>query len=408
MSAEKQRRIALVVNTLSGGGAERAVSNLSLRFSERYDVDIVVNDDAHLDYPYAGNIISLKLPADADRMGAAYQIRALIKRTYVLRRLKRERDYAAVISFSEMTNAANVLSGNRNTRTIATVHNSPGIRGESDTVQRLFGRFILPYLCKKADRTVSCSREIEDELIRHFGLERAKSAVIYNGLELRRIRDMSTEPLLPEEEKDFAGEKVIVSVGRLTYQKGHRHLLKAVKYLRDEGLAVRLIILGEGELRPKLEAQISSSGLAECVALPGFVENPYRYMARADVVVMPSVYEGFSNVLIEALACGAPVVSTDHRTGAREILAPDTDYRLKVADRIEEAAFGILTPVCREENGDEPGAVSAGEILMADAIRRVLTDKELERRYRQAAIRRAEQIDIAAVCLMWERLIGEN
>ena len=139
--------------------------------------------------------------------------------------------------------------------------------------------------------------------------------------------------------------------------------------------------------------------------MPGFVDNPYRYMANADAVVMTSLYEGFCNVLIEAMACGAPVISTDHETGAREILAPDTDYRMKVRDRGEKAEYGILVPVCEGEIGrsdDMPEAV-----LLAEAIRELLSDEEMAAHYRRAALERAGQLDIRTICAEWARVIEE-
>ena len=123
------------------------------------------------------------------------------------------------------------------------------------------------------------------------------------------------------------GNRILVSIGRLTRQKGQCHLLNVVKLLKDSGVPVHLMLLGDGDLRDSLECQAKRLGISDDITFQGFVENPYTYMANADVVVMSSLYEGFSNVIIEALACEAAVVSTDHETGAREILVPDTDYR---------------------------------------------------------------------------------
>lgn len=160
-------------------------------------------------------------------------------------------------------------------------------------------------------------------------------------------------------------------------QKGQWHLLRAVKELIGDGLPIHLLILGEGELREALEREAARLKIENAVTFAGFVENPYKYMAHADAVVIPSLYEGFSNVMIEALACGAPVISTDDETGAREILAPDTDHRVKVKDRIDEAAYGILVPVCEGAIGENSHNDTVQESFMAEAIRRILTDGDL-------------------------------
>lgn len=175
----------------------------------------------------------------------------------------------------------------------------------------------------------------------------------------------------------------------------------------DDGISVRLLILGDGELRPALVKQAEQLEISDRVWMPGFVDNPYKYMAQADVFVMPSLYEGFSNAILEALACGVPVISTDHETGAREILAPASEYRQKVKDRIDLGDYGILVPVCGGDMDFSSEQYLQGEILLADAIKMVLTDSNLAKRYRQAALERAKQLDLKSVCKQWISVIEE-
>ena len=400
-----KKRIALVVNTLSGGGAERTVSNLSRGLCGRYDIDLIVNDREHLEYPYKGRLISLEMPADGERMGALYEIGLLLRRTSVLRHLKKKRRYAAVISFSGMSNLANVLSGKRYGKVIISVRNSvlKGMKGSR--VRQFISSTILRWCCRTSDMTVSCSKGIADELENYYGLRNEKSAVIYNGLEIPMIRKKAAEKVPDLDGAEWKDRKLIVTAGRLTYQKGQWHLLRAVRKLADEGFPVHPLILGEGELEPVLRSEALRLGISNMVTFAGFAENPYKYMARADVVVMSSLYEGFCNVILEALACGVPVISTDHETGAREILAPDTDYHVKVTDRVEAAAYGILVPVCKDDFSDKENEISGQESLMADAIREVLTEEELRQHYRKAALQRAGQLDISQICKKWEDLI---
>ena len=396
-----KKRIALVMNALSCGGAERTASNLSIGLHGKYDIDVVLNDEAHIDYPYEGRIISLRMPTGLKRTSTAFQMMAFVRRTNVLRRMKKSGNYAAIISISELSNAANALSGNKCTKTIVSVHISVDHLIKKRLKQRLYQTCWLPFICRKADLTVSCSKEIAGELLNEYGLTEEKSAVIYNGLPLTSIRERAKEPLPDLESIKFNQKKLLVTSGRLTYQKGQWHLLPVMKYLRDEGLQVCLVILGEGKLRPLMEERITCLGLSDCVLMPGFVENPYSYLAKADAFVMPSIYEGFSNAILEAMACGAPVISSDHKTGAREILAPDTDFRSKISDGIEKAAYGILVPVCSgemEECGEE---LTREELLMAEAIREVLTDENLAARYHKASLERAEQLAIERICEQW-------
>ena len=402
-----KKRIAFVVNTLSGGGAEKTVSNLSRGLADKYNIDIIVNDTQHLEYPYRGHIVSLNMPPDKGVMGAAYQIQILIRRTKVLRYLKKKKKYTAVLSFSEMCNVANVLSGNKYGKTIVSVRNSILKGKDSSWMHKLISPVLLPWCYRTSDKTVSCSKGIADELREHYGLMQEKSAVVYNGVDLPLIRKKTVEVLTEEEKKDWAGKQLIVTVGRLTRQKGQIHLIRAVMDLIGRGISVHLLILGEGELRETLESEAEKLSINDSVSFTGFVENPYKYMANAAVVVMPSLYEGMCNVILEALACGVPVISTDHETGAREILAPKTDYKKKVTDRIDEAAYGILVPVCGENSGRTERNLSKEEMLMADAIEKILTDDALAAHYKTMASERVEQMDIRSACEQWSRLIEE-
>jgi glycosyltransferase involved in cell wall biosynthesis len=155
-------------------------------------------------------------------------------------------------------------------------------------------------------------------LARVLKVPRKQIYVIYNPTFDDSLLLRAKEPV--EHSWFQAGEPpVILGVGRLTYQKDFATLLRAFARVRQE-LVCRLVILGEGEERAKLEGLAEELGVRKHVDLPGFVDNPYKYMIRASVFVLSSRYEGLPNVLIEALACGVPVVSTDCPSGPREIL----------------------------------------------------------------------------------------
>ena len=163
-----KKRIAMVVNTLANGGAERTVSNLSLALADEYDIDIIVNDTLHLDYPYRGNIVSLNLPAVIHQENMGYQMLALVMRSALLLRMKKKRVYTAVVSVSGMTNLANILSGKgkqKKTKTILSVRNDVRNTRDSGWRQRFVVTHLFPICFKYADRTVACSKEIADELV---------------------------------------------------------------------------------------------------------------------------------------------------------------------------------------------------------------------------------------------------
>ena len=193
------------------------------------------------------------------------------------------------------------------------------------------------------DKVIAVSRTVGEDLCRLTATPASKVVTIYNPYDFAEIERRSAEPV---SHRFFGrGAPVLVSVGRLHSQKNYETLLRAFAEFTSKRDAF-LIILGEGEMRPQLEALRSSLGLEERVDMPGFVRNPMAYMGRADLFVLSSRYEGFANVIIEAMLCGCPVVSTDF-PGVREALG--------------DSEFGLISPV-----GD-PHALAANIAAMVDS-----------------------------------------
>ena len=180
----------------------------------------------------------------------------------------------------------------------------------------------LPTLLRQsyplADRVVTVSNSVADELVDELGLSAANINTIYNPVVDQSLMEKAAESL---DHPWFQDRKppVILGVGRLTEQKGFANLIQAFARLRQTREA-RLVILGEGQLRAELEREARALGVSEFVSMPGFIDNPFKYMARASVTALSSEYEGLPGVLIQAMACGCPVVSTDCPGGSREIL----------------------------------------------------------------------------------------
>jgi glycosyltransferase involved in cell wall biosynthesis len=179
-----------------------------------------------------------------------------------------------------------------------------------------------------ADAVVAVSAYVADELITTIGLSEQSVTTIHNPVVDDTLR---ARALLPLEHPWFepGAVPVVLAVGRLTEQKDFATLIRAFAEVRTRRDA-RLVILGEGRLRPELQELAEQLGVRADVDMPGFVENPFQYMARAAVLVLSSRYEGLPGVLIQALGCGCPVVSTDCPGGSREILA-DGEFGALVA-----------------------------------------------------------------------------
>lgn len=230
-----------------------------------------------------------------------------------------------------------------------------------------------------------------------FGVDKEKIVTIYNPCVIAIKNEKIDEQL-------FKKGKTIITIGGLKYQKGQWHLIRAFSEVIKTYPNAQLIILGEGEYREYLEMLISKYNIKNNVHLLGFVTNPYDYLIKSDVFVFSSMYEGLGNALMEALACRMPIISTDYECGAREILAPNTPLDKKVKNRIELAEYGILIPVCDGEKYTEKDALTKEELLMAKAIKKLIKDEELLKRYKNKALERSKDFEIDTVTKQWYRL----
>jgi glycosyltransferase involved in cell wall biosynthesis len=356
------KRIALFLKAMGGGGAERAMAVLARELARRgHAVDFVLSrargpllaeiapEVRVVDLGGKGARGALacvaRLDGGAPRLLLPMLLRGRPKVTGALpglvAYLRRERPHALLSTFEY--NALVALWARRlsGVPTRVLVREANALSQEVSHATRSENR-LLPDLIHhwypRADAIVAVTEGVADDLARTARLPRERIATIYNGLDLPRIRDLAGEPLdHPWLAPD--APPLVLAVGRLKPQKDHATLLRAFARLRA-ARAARLVILGEGPERAALERLARSLGIADDVALPGFAENPFAWMARARVLALSSAWEGTANVLIEALACGCPVVGTDSPAGPAEIL--------------EKGRWGRLVPV-----GDDEGLAVA-------------------------------------------------
>lgn len=229
------------------------------------------------------------------------------------------------------------------------------------------------HIYRRVARIVTISRGIAIELARRLALPPDKFRVIHNPIAVTEIRRQAEEPV----DVPPTTYPLLVAVGRLDPQKNLPLLFRAIARVVQEQ-PVMLYVLGEGRERPHLEALIQSLGLQAYIHLLGFQHNPYAYLKQADLFVLSSDYEGMANVLVEALAVGAPVVATDCPYGPREVLA--------------DGRYGRLVP---------PG----DEIALAQAILCALRERA---NYDPAVLRRrADEFAVERIVPQYEQLFEE-
>jgi glycosyltransferase involved in cell wall biosynthesis len=326
LSAKQQppRRLAFFVPSLRGGGAERVMLALAEGFSKAgHPVDLVLARAVGPlleQVPATLRIIDLK----RDRVLAALP--------NLVSYLRREKP-AALLAAMGHTNVIALLArlfSRAPSKVVLSVHNTMhyGSTFDLPLKHRILYRFMRGCY-PLADGIVAVSRGVAEELVQALGLAQESIRVIYNPIVTPELFALAAQPV---DHPWFVegGPPVIIAAGRLTRQKDYPTLLQAFARVAVQRPA-RLLILGEGEERASLEALVRQLKLDKCVALPGFESNPYRYMARAALFVSSSAWEGFGNVLVEAMAMGSPVVATDCRFGPSEIL--------------EAGKYGSLVPV---------------------------------------------------------------
>ncbi len=325
-------KIAILLPSLEVGGVEIVFLRIAYELAKQLDVDLVLVE-AKGEYlervPRSVRIVNLR---------AGRALRAL---PTLVNYLRSEHPTALLVAKDYMNIIA--LWARRLARvpvhTVISVHINPTMNAKNATSFReklipLLIRIFYPW----ADAVIAVSQGVAEEVLRIARLPEDRIHVVYNPVVSSDIFTKAEEPV--DHPWFLPGEPpVILGVGRLTAQKDFSTLIRAFALVLKRRSA-KLVILGEGEERPHLESLVQELGLEAKVSMPGFVDNPYKYMKRAAVFVLSSRWEGLPTVLIEAMACGCPVVSTDCPSGPREIL--------------EQGKWGPLVPI-----GDEKALAEA-------------------------------------------------
>jgi glycosyltransferase involved in cell wall biosynthesis len=321
------KRIAIFTPDFGGGGAERMMLRLSDFFLNKgFLVDyIVVRKEGPLQYliPQQANIIVLN---------SKRTVFSLPKLVAYLRNRRPNVILSTLHTANWIAALAKLLSC-VDSRLVARVAIfTSGTANKAKSLDNHLSKLLYPIVSRIAFSIVGVSAKVTKDLVKHYRVQESKIKTIHNPSYNEDIFIMGKKPL----NHTWFDDKtpVVLGVGRLSPQKDFNTLLKAF-YLLRQTIESKLIILGEGPEREKLERTIKQLQLENDVELPGFVVNPYCYMARASVFVASSIYEGFPNVLVESLALNTPVVSTDSEGGAREIL--------------ENGKWGKLVPVGNAE-----------------------------------------------------------
>lgn len=406
----KRRNVLLLVNQLHTGGAQKVVANLSLNLSDNYNVFLVIyNDTDRVVFDYSGELIKLSLPFAKNTHLNSFYKRAVRFWSLIrqLRKIKQKHSIDVSISFMEASNIANLFS-KRKERLILSVRSYLSHEFADHPRLRIFKSFIKRWY-NKADYTIVPSQLLKQDLVDNFGVPESKISIIYNFTDFQLVQKLSGENIPQHHEAIFKTGTVLINVGRLTNPKAQWLLIPVIAKLKKE-FNIKLMILGEGTLKEKIIETAHKAGLRiyiegesdvasindNDIFLIGFIKNPFPYLQRSKIFIKSSIYEGFPNVIIEAMTCALPIISSDCESGPREILSPFSDIS-RITNKLEEGEYGILVPPGEKY----PDAAS-------EAVKALLTDPAKMNHYTIMSQKRSLDFGKKEIIANWMRIIDEQ
>lgn len=362
-------KVLFFTSALGGGGAEkhllRVINHLDReRFRPRL---ALVKPGGEFERALAADVETHFLTTSSKGSTTVRMLRAVEP----LRRVVRQEQPDLIFSVIDLANIVSLISTRKvakRPKIVLGVQTPPSIayRHSKHPVGRLILR-ALPRLYPKADHVVALSNGVAEDLASLVPAMKSRVSVIYNAGFEEEVLERSQESLAPSE---LPAGPLIVACGRLKALKGFSYLIDALARVRAEEVPAHLWIIGEGEERAHLERKIKRLNLGACVRLLGFQENPFKYMAAADLFVLSSLFEGFGNVIVEAMACGVPVLATDCPCGPGEI--------------IEDGVSGLLVRPASSE-------------ALAEGILRVFKDEALKKRLSEQGRERANDFNAETI-----------
>ena len=381
------KKVTLFINSLTSGGAERVLSVIVTELvAQNIEVNLlcIEKDNAYV-LPKEVQITYLSNLTNHDS-----SLKKLLYLPYLALKLKRyikENQTTLVQSHIYRANFTNILAklfGAKHQVQVVEVTSINNLKDGSFSKKINF--VLIKLLYKYADLVVFKAQRMKEEFLKNIPKIK-KYTVINNPYDIQNISSLAEEKV---EDFEFHQDKqYIVSVGRLSSEKRFITLVKVLKELDNN---IELILIGEGEEETNLKAYTHENKLEKRIHLLGKKENPFKYIKHSNLFVLASEGEGFPNVMVEAMICETPVISTDCISGPREILAPNTDINFQLQTGIELAHNGILYPVDNEEN-------------LKLAIETMLNDKAKQEKYIANAFEKSQEYALKKIIEKYKEVL---
>lgn len=346
----------ILINSLGSGGAERQVSLIAKEIG--ISKIILLNDDIK----YAIEVDKYVLSNNKVVSSIVETIKIPIYIFKFIRFIKRFKKPDIVFSFLVRSNLINILTGKiLGYKIIISERNTPSkiyVNGLS-----YYYGYLIKWCYPFADNIIVNSYGIKNDLIKNFNIKSKKINVIYNAIDIENVDILKEEEIENKYKDFFEKNNILINVGSLTEQKGQIYLIKILKYLKKFKTNYKLVIIGVGKLKDNLishaedlnlnvhdtsnNEQVVNNNID--ILFLNHRANPYKYIKSSNIFLLTSLWEGFPNVLLESMACGIPIITSDCISGPREML--DISYeKEKILEKIEYAKYGILLQVPNNNN----------------------------------------------------------
>jgi glycosyltransferase involved in cell wall biosynthesis len=355
------KKILITMNNLNYGGIERVVEIIYQLLHEDYNIKVAIYNVEKKElasYPFE----NLNCPIQKNKIKKMiFFIKRIIKTIEI--KLKYKPDFT--LSFGQQANYINFFTQFFGKSII-------NIRGYGWVEDTLFGYKIEKKMYQSVYKTIAVSQKIRMDLIEKYDIESKKIEYLYNPFDIETIKNKS-EIELSENEKNYFTDGInLIAVGRIADDKGYYHLVKAMSLLKTRN--INMLIIGEGPRFEDLKKLIENLKLQKNVKLLGNQSNPYKFMKYADAFILTSLREGFPNVLVEAMAVGIPVISTNCFSGPSEIIADAIVVDFK--EKYKKFKYGFLIESLTDSKDYTSSNIELCDQNLADSIKSIVNDLE--------------------------------
>ena len=382
------KRIAMVSYDLRSGGSQRAASELTMAFKDKYEFYYIVFDADEISYKINAKLIDLNYHSSKNK---AKKVLNTFLRARGIDKTVKKFNIDTVMAFTPIANRALRFSGVK-CRKIAACRGYEHLALATSEYHAC---------CDKGCEILFNSDESLQYYLKKYPQDRKKCKTIQNLIDCTKIKEKSALDLPEEVKKFYETHRTVSNVGIFSRHKGHWNLLKSFEILKERVPDAGLVLIGhDGAIEEDIKKMVSENKYADDILLIGYSDNPFMYVAKSDVYALSSTSEGFPNALAEAMCLRKVCVATLCKTGPLELLTDSTQNTELTDYAVLEN--GIATPVMDEKPDFDYSNKNESHIIFASALERALTDTKLRKALSVNAEKRALKLDKSNIMKEYE------